>query len=119
MGGTIYEQAKAEILSILPGNLRSDVRLLFNDFENAVGTPDRTLQDIQKDILQNIGSVIGRNVASSSNNIQADQIDPIDMQSIVIPNICLITQFYNIPTETCTYDNENIRTVPTAVTQEV
>lgn len=118
MGGTVYDQAKAEILSILPSNLRSEIMLLFTDFENWVGTNERTLQEIQKDILQNIGVVIGRSVAASSSDIQADQIDPIDMKDIIVPNICLITQFYNIPTETCTYDNEEIKNIPTT-TQEV
>jgi len=119
MGGTVYDQAKAEILSILPGNLRSEIMLAFTDFENAVGSTERTLQDTQKDILQDIGTVIGRNVAENSNDIQTDQIDPIDMQTIIIPNICLITEFYSIPTETCTYDNEEIKNIPTTVTQEV
>ena len=119
MGGTVYDQAKAEILSILPGNLRSEIMLAFTDFENAGGTEERTLQETQKDILQDIGVVIGRNVAENSNEIQTDQIDPVDMQSVVIPNICIITQFYNIPTETCVYDNEEIKNIPTTVTQEV
>lgn len=119
MGWTVYDQAKAEILSILPKNTRSEVLLLFSDFENAVGTPERTLQEIQKDLLQEIGVVIGRNVAANSNDIQADQIDPTDMEAIVIPNICLITGFYNIPTDTCTYDNEEIKPIPTDISQEV
>lgn len=93
--------------------------LLFADFEDASGTAERSIQDIQKDILQQIGAIIGRSVAANSNDIQADQIDPIDMQSVVIPNICAITQFYNIPTETCTYDNDDIRPVPTTVTDQV
>lgn len=119
MGGTVYDQAKAEIVSILPGNLRSEIMLAFTDFENAVGTTERTLQDTQKDILQDIGTIIGRSVAADSSNIQADQIDPTDMQSVIIPNICLITGFYNIPTETCVYDNEQVKPIPTNVTEQI
>lgn len=32
----------------------------------------------------------------------APQIDPEDMQKIIIPNLCTIATFYNIITQNCT-----------------
>lgn len=114
---SIYDQAKAEILQILPQNLSNDIKILFNDFENAGPTTEQTIQEVQKGMLQNIIDTISKSVAESSANIQENQIDPIDMQAIIIPNVCAITNFYNIPSESCVSDN--LKPVPTEVTTEV
>ena len=119
---TEYEQAKGEILSILPPQLKNEIRTLFDDFENIVGTPERTVQEIQKDILQQIVGIIGQSVAEDSSNIQSDQIDAVDMDMIVIPNICLITELYNIPTENCDYGDKEwstITSIPTEVNDQI
>jgi PKD repeat protein len=103
---SIYEQAKAEILSILPQNLAIIIRELFEEFENIIGDNETIIQDKKRNILQKIWATIWENVAENSNNIQENQIDPIDMETIIIPNICKITEFYSIPTQTCDYGNK-------------
>jgi len=120
--GTEYEQAKWEILSILPPQLRSEIQTLFDAFENIVGTAERTVQEKQKDALQEIVVKIGQSTAEDSSNIQADQIDSADMEMIVIPNICIITELYNIPTENCDYgDKESsmVTTIPDQVNDQI
>ena len=108
-----YEQAKAEILSLLPYNTKNDVNNLFIEFEdvqewNNWWTQERV--DIQKDILNNILQVIGSIVASDSSNIGEEEIDPNDMDLILMPNICIIAAYHNIATENC--DTENLRPIP-------
>jgi hypothetical protein len=42
------------------------------------------------------------------------------MQTIIIPNICAITEFYNIPTQTCNYGSEgNITNIPSNITDQI
>ena len=78
-----------------------EINGLFINFENATGTVDQSIQDVQKDILDNIGMSIQKNVAPTSTNIPQNQIDPEDMQKIIIPNLCTIATFYNIMTQNC------------------
>jgi hypothetical protein len=78
------------------------------------------MQDVQRNILQKIGATIGAQVATDSKDIKPDQIDPIDMQTIIIPNICAITEFYNIPTQTCNYGTESdITNIPSNITDQI
>lgn len=39
------------------------------------------------------------------------------MELIIIPNICIIASFYNIPTENCS--NEGLRLVPEEINDEI
>lgn len=110
LGDNIYEQAKAEILWFTPKNIESTVINLFTQFEQAQGTQTQNLQDIQKQILQQILTTIAQTVAPSSDQIEDNQIDPVDMETIILPNICSIAQFYNIATENCS--SETLQPIP-------
>ncbi len=104
-----YQQAKAEILSILPSNLAIDVEWLFNEFESVVSDTqtDVSQQDKRKQVLQDIVDLIKKNVAPDGQTVQANQIDPLDMTNIIMPNICDILWFYSIISDAC--PNENIQ----------
>ena len=118
VGWSEYEQAKAEIISIVPQNIAGDVRLLFQEFENARWSETQTIQEAQKNILQQIIDFVGWHVAEPGTAIQENQIDSRDMQNIIIPNICKITEFYGIPTDSCIYDEDSpVAIIPTDVTQ--
>gem|GEM_PF-1591066 len=65
-----YEQAKADILALLPYNLASDVKAKFYEFETAVGGESDTevgvevsQQDKRKTLLQDIITLISKSVA--------------------------------------------------------
>lgn len=68
-GGNEYEQAKAQILSILPVNLGTDIEKMFTDFENAQGDEQITLQDKRKKMLTDILAAIQEKVAPSTTNV--------------------------------------------------
>lgn len=101
---TEYEQAKAEILSILPANLSVDVEWLFKEFESVVSdtTQDNSSQqDKRKQVLQDIINVIKKHLAAEWAVIDANQVDPLDMKMIIMPNMCKIISFYQIASEAC------------------
>jgi hypothetical protein len=113
-GGNAYQMAKAEILSILPSNLAVDVNALFNDFETAVSqSSTNSEQDKRKAVLQNIVDVISKNLAPAGSTIQENQVDPLDMDTIIIPNICKIVAFYNLVSTLC--PNNDVKIVETPV----
>lgn len=105
LGDTIYTQAKSEILSLMPIGIKEDINQFFLQFESATAIDGQTLQDIQKQILQQMVDKINTARAPSSDKIQENQIDPIDIDQTVIPNICSIMKFYNIPSKLCGADN--------------
>ncbi|HMS91342.1 MAG TPA: hypothetical protein PKC87_03925, partial [Candidatus Absconditabacterales bacterium] len=115
-GGNIYAQSKAEILSILPSNLAVDVEGLFTEFESVVSDTqaDSSQQDKRKQVLQEIINLISKNLAADSTTVQTHQIDPLDMKTIIMPNICNILSFYSIVSELC--PNDDVRIVPDADT---
>lgn len=117
LGENNYQQAKANILSILPTNLQVQVENLLTEFEQITGTESIPLRQAQQNILQEILETIGNKVASSDDNIWDEQISPLDMELIIIPNICIIASFYNIPTENCS--NEGLRLVPEEINDEI
>ena len=54
--------------------------------------------------------------AASSDNIQENQIDPTDIDTTIMPNVCSIMEFHNIPSKLCWSDDlqeipENTTTV--------
>jgi len=100
---TQYDYAKYEILAILPTNLRVDIEKLFYDFENAKWDPEKWIweNDAKKAKLNEIITVIQSKIADSDETQQADQITRSDMTDIIMPNMCKILEYYNIPSEKC------------------
>ncbi|MFA7718271.1 MAG: hypothetical protein WC875_06170, partial [Candidatus Absconditabacterales bacterium] len=105
---------KAEILSLLPSNLAVDVNALFNDFENAVSqSSTNSQQDNRKKILQDIIDTIDKNLAQAGQTINENQVDPLDMDTIIMPDICKIVAFYNIVSTLC--PNNDVKIVEETV----
>lgn len=103
-GGNAYELSKAEILSILPANLAVDIEWLFKEFESVISdsaTENATQQDKRKAVLQDIINTIKRNLAPEWTEIQTNQVDPLDMTTIIMPNMCRILAFYSIASDAC------------------
>lgn len=100
---TTYDYAKYEILAILPTNLRVDIEKLFYDFENAKWDSEKWIweNDAKKAKLNEILTVIQGKIADNDETQQADQITRSDMTDIIMPNMCIILQYYNIPSEKC------------------
>lgn len=109
-GGTVYQKAKAEILGVLSTNLRVDVQALFANFETVVSenSVDASQQDKRKAALQAILDLIKKNLASDSQNVWPNQVDPVDMEQIVKPNICTIMSFYSLVSPLCPNDSTKI-----------
>jgi len=101
-------------LFILPSNLSADVNSLFNTFENATSdTTDVSQQDKRKAILQSILDLIQKNTAVAGQSVKENQLDPLDMESVVLPNICKIMNSYSLVSQLC--PNVDIKIVDTAV----
>ncbi|MFA7298823.1 MAG: PKD domain-containing protein [Candidatus Absconditabacterales bacterium] len=115
-GGNEYQQSKAEILSILPSNLAVDVEGLFKEFESVISDTqaDSSQQDKRKQVLQDIITLITKNIAVEGQAVQTNQIDPLDMKTIIMPNMCRILAFYGIISDAC--PNDNVRIVTNADT---
>ncbi|MCX6823805.1 MAG: PKD domain-containing protein [candidate division SR1 bacterium] len=110
-GGNIYQQSKAEILSILPSNLAVDVEGLFKEFESVISDTTQansSQQDKRKAVLQEIINLISKNLALAGATVQTNQIDPLDMQTTIMPNMCKILAFYTIVSDACPNDNVKI-----------
>lgn len=116
-GGNEYEQSKAEILSILPSNLAVDVEWLFKEFESVVSDTqaNSSQQDKRKQVLQDIINLITKNLSAEGQAVQANQIDPLDMKTIIMPNMCRILAFYSIVSDACPNDNVKIVANPDAI----
>ncbi len=110
-GGNDYDKAKAEILSLLPGNLAVDVEWLFKEFESisaADPTTNSSQQDQRKTVLQEIIDTIKKNLATVGATVKDTEVDPVDMTSVIMPNICKIVTFYGIVSANCPSDNVKI-----------
>jgi PKD repeat protein len=116
--GSIYQTAKAEILGTLPTNLKVDVQALFNDFETVVSENGSNIsqQDKRKAALQAIIDLIKKNLAPDSKNIWSNRVDPLDMDEIILPNICTIMSFYSLVSPLCPNDTTKIVDSSVAVT---
>jgi len=114
IGGNVYDQSKAEILSILPSNLAVDVEGLFKEFESVVSDTqsNASQQDKRKQVLQDIVNLITKNIAPAGQTVLVNQIDPLDMTNIIMPNMCKILGFYTIITAAC--PNDTIKMVANA-----
>lgn len=109
----MYLQAKADILDALPVNLRVDVDALFSDFETAVSSASTSQQDQRKEILQSILTLIQKNANVAGQPVKENQIDTVDIESVIVPNLCRIMNFYSIASVTC--PNVDIKIVDTPV----
>ena len=101
--GTEYDIAKAEILWILPRNLRTTVSRLFNDFEIAETNFQESWNsqlDERKAKLQEIINTIKWKTTQDIQNQKEDEITKSDLDEVIIPNICKIMNYYNIPSNT-------------------
>jgi len=117
-GGNQYQQAKAEILSILPSNLAVDVEWLFKEFESVVSDTtqvDASQQDKRKQVLQDVINLIKKNLAPDGQEVKTNQIDPLDMKTIIMPNMCKILAFYTIVSDACPNDNVQIVANPDTI----
>ena len=95
---TEYDIAKAEILWILPRNLRTEVYGLFSDFELAESDFERWVsqQDLRKEKLQDILTLIKSKSNDDFEKQKEDEITKADLDGIVVPNICKIMNYYEI-----------------------
>ncbi len=110
IGDNAYQQAKAEILYILPSNLAVDVEWLFKEFESVASDTQTNVseQDKRKQVLQKIIDLIKKHLATEGQTMQSDQVDPADMTNIIMPNVCKIIGFYTIVSDACPGDNVRI-----------
>ena len=95
MGGTIYDQAKNEILATLPTNLRTEIEIMFTNFEAEADNLDN---DGKKEKLTAILNHI-------ANNADAHQIDRNDIDGIFLKEICRILDYYTITSQACHPDS--------------
>lgn len=69
---------------------------------------DSSQQDKRKQVLQDIVNLITKNLATDSENIKTNQVDPLDMTTTIMPNMCKILAFYSIVSDACPNDNVKI-----------
>jgi hypothetical protein len=100
-------------LDALPVNLKVDVDALFSDFETAVSSDSTSQQDQRKAILQSILTLIQKNANVAGQPVKENQIDTLDIEGVIIPNLCKIMSFYGIASSTC--PNADIKIVDTPV----
>jgi len=62
---------------------------------------DASQIDKRKAVLQDIINLIRKNLASEGGEVQANQVDPLDMKVIIMPNMCKILAFYSIASDAC------------------
>jgi hypothetical protein len=102
MGGNAYEQAKNEILVLLPHNLKVDVEAMFAEFELQAEHLDN---EAKKEKLNIILDYISKNISTY-------KMDPNDMNGVIIPQFCHILSYYSIQSNACASDSA-IPTLPT------
>lgn len=107
---TDYDTAKAEILWILPTNLRVDIEKLFIEFENAKWDKEQWLSenDQRKSILNKILTMISQKITNDIQNQKPDEITKDDMDMVIMPKFCQISEYYEIPSERCSSEETKI-----------
>lgn len=125
-GAGEYGKAKAEIIDALPAAIQLEVSALFTQFENAVAsapgadqsatTTSLSQQDKRKEILNKIVALITKSIAPDGQTPSSLQIEKVDMDATIMPNMCKIMATYNIPSATCNTDTT--KAVPENVTSE-
>lgn len=111
---TEYDTAKAEILWILPRNLRTTISRLFSDFEVAEADFEKwnTQLDERKQKLQEILTTIQWKATDDLEHQKEDEITKSDLDEVVVPNICKIMNYYEIASSTNLCWNLDLRPVP-------
>lgn len=110
MWWTEYDLAKSEILQILPSNLQLDIEKLFYEFETIGGNTEQQItQNKQREaVLNKILSMIAQKITKDPETQKPDEITKDDMELIIMPNICKIAQYYEMPSEKCASENTKI-----------
>ncbi|MEI8091772.1 MAG: hypothetical protein WCG98_06220 [bacterium] len=86
---------------------------LFHTFETVVSEDtNNSQQDKRKEALQSVINLISKNLAAAGATVKTDQVDPLDMDAVIMPNICKIMSFYNLVSELC--PNNDVKIVDTA-----
>lgn len=116
-GWSKYQESKAEIMLVIPDDWYSSIDLLFQEFEAAVadttGWSDALSQlDKRKAVLQKIIDAIRLHTAAEGVTPKDNEIDSFDFENTIKPNICEITEFYNITTKACPSVTDDIKEVP-------
>ncbi len=108
--GTEYDIAKAEILWILPANLKLEIEKLFVDFDNSNGNKElwKSQNDQRKDILSKILATISQKISNNPEDQKPDEIARDDMDLFIMPNLCKIMAYYDIPSESCSSQDTKI-----------
>lgn len=103
-GGNAYEQARDEILYLLPTNLRAEVGPMFADFE---AQAERLEPEAKKEKLNMILKYI-------TDRASAYQMDQNDIQGFIMPQFCKILSHYDIQSNACVVDGSvlNVPTIP-------
>jgi hypothetical protein len=97
---TEYENAKKEILTIIPESIQKEVISLFEKIDNNSGNKD-DIKIILEQILNLAWSVLNK----------PDGIDEFDL-NIISLNICKIVIYHDIQSENCKVTNENQQPIP-------
>ncbi len=51
--------------------------------------------------MQDIINLITKNLAKQDTQVENNQVDPVDMKNIIMPNMCVILGFYSIASDAC------------------
>ena len=106
MGGNAYEQARNEILALLPHNLRNEVEPMFVAFELQA---ERLDTEAKRQKLTDILNYISQNAG-------AYQMDQNDVNGFIVPEFCNILAYYDIQSSACIRDGAP--TLPTVPVQD-
>ena len=93
--------AKNQILWILPSKLKVPVERWFRKLESFEGDNKEDGIWEMKKWLETIDRTISNKVVKSNNRWGEDEISFEDYNSIVKPNICVIVDELDIPTQIC------------------
>lgn len=97
----VYLDAKNQILWILPSKLKVPVERWFRKLESFEGDNKEDGIWEMKKWLETIDRTISNKVVKSNNRWGEDEISFEDYNSIVKPNICVIVDELDIPTQIC------------------
>ncbi len=123
LGWGPYDQAKQEILSILPPNLKVDVKPSFQQIDIVIEEKSLSwdFTDIQKNkiktLLNNIIKRITQNTVVFYDDQWDDDILKDDFDLIIQPQICEITNYFKIETKTCGSYEDKIKINPTQIAE--
>lgn len=87
---------ETNVLVLLPSDLYVEVENLINSLEIISGNLQST-----KTTLKEIIDLIKKDLAPVEQEVKVNEIDPIDMDEIIMPNICNIAKNYNVVIEEC------------------